>query len=1746
MHRLSLSFDGSRVVAQLDLGFCIGLLQLEGIRGALPMRQRQPNKVLQKVHELGHGQHCNLATCVVAKPALQATRTGLLVQYVHLLQSKACREISLSAVRKANTAIVFNFSLGSATLREETSLAPSSHGPAHPGDQPGAGRDHHQPRADRGTNGSSARGPRLGEDAAGSKAATVAPIIPPNTEGRDRSSSHHSLPNPPPPPPPPPITTLPAVRLKLRMYRAADENQTIDELCGLVGEGGAVELSQGQAGREAARPSSRMSAEAGAAARVAQEAALESAVADAEADERERRLSHQLALQLQAKEEEKAAWKRVAGELEEAREAEAVKAAQQLARLKTTSSAALAKARGDAREWRDHAANAEEALIDARRQPDAAVRSSNEAAMAARAAAEQQAALKEAENAKLVKENHRFRAALVRERANRKAVDGMLFEEREQHERESTDALRRQDEEMRATNVHRMEAERAALQWVAELGQRVEQLSTQLDRARQLRGSGSLELVQQLEHELSGSQEQLAKVHSTNATLRRSTDASEVTKLRTQLRAAQTSAKDDHARVQHHEQHLLELQENEERLQAEEAAERLVARRAADARAHALRRARCAASDAKEEVAQLKLTVSSHNATLRTMTIELARCEAAALERQATADARFDDLCARLQAGDARTKQVQQELEALIERTDAAAKDSARKHAIVLEKLAASEAACGAYANFQAMEGGAYKDSVRECYYSLIDKKVPTNQIHAVVTDVLKMLGVHAKNLPKRTSSQNMRREMGHVADVVAGVLLAKAENATGASDDTTKRQRTLAADLVHFRLTDGSLRTLCIGLSCMSSGTAAAKVDRYAEKMAQVQAAARLSVPSFHGDVTAFDRVTLLDLIKNWCSDRAITERNAAKLVEERKAKEARAREGARQLVELRSAGITLKLSVSADGVGATIEPVAAGMSAQLLRLEREALDTIMASMERLPHASYQQLKDAECARLLGESWWGQMMPTEQRAISRCWAATCNAHRWVNVGKGFDEGIKAAFDEIKAAKRGPDEAAMAPTKAKDGSPWDRLIYEATKMLCMNARKMNVAIGQDLLGQQMIELGKDPEACIHTKLKVIVGERFLVTYTNALPVVAMESELVKEGERLSDLMEVRRIRKSGDKSHNRLEQSVLEHYKDHDEYDALRVKAIVGHYLLHPLYLSTYHIKHVLELNKYVQWVLTLLDGLVADPTPLLQGDVHALQYWNRPLQYEPLLVHALHTPSWGDANFLKMLERGLRHARTWTVRHSEEHLKGGALDYEGMSSKLAESMWHELESHPIDNLAAERTLALDCYLTKILGTRLRVSAREAMVKWSMNVRRPGGGLEIDKWDAEHRRSTIRDAMRHGRQKMETTEKESARLHAERLPALRQTEQQFHVAEAKKAEVLETFKKMREEGREVRHVGAISLLTAKQVQLQLALRHFLDGLVVRRSGKADELMPLLEAQVAKEAEARAVAGGEEPTAEAEVARLKALGFGRKVRAAAPRAPRPRRRDRDADADADADGSGSGSESEDEDEDEEDGEDIDIDELLQHDEDVYEVEKLLDVRQASDGGREFLVKWKGYSTKDTTWEVEENILEKGMVAALLKRKGKVAPKRTKTKPATAGPAAPEPPPPEPTRKRSSRASAAVASEAARQANNEDAQIEESEEEEEEEEEAAPPPKPRATPAGSSKRQAVAPFGGGGRGRGRNGRGGRGGRGSRGKAVAKGSSKQPAKRQRVPDSSDDEPGPSSERESDSSEREGSASE
>jgi hypothetical protein len=43
-----------------------------------------------------------------------------------------------------------------------------------------------------------------------------------------------------------------------------------------------------------------------------------------------------------------------------------------------------------------------------------------------------------------------------------------------------------------------------------------------------------------------------------------------------------------------------------------------------------------------------------------------------------------------------------------------------------------------------------------------------------------------------------------------------------------------------------------------------------------------------------------------------------------------------------------------------------------------------------------------------------------------------------------------------------------------------------------------------------------------------------------------------------------------------------------------------------------------------------------------------------------------------------------------------------------------------------------------------------------------------------------------------------------------------------------------------------------------------------------------------------------------------------------------------------------------------------------------DEDVYTVESLIGMRREVGGKREFLVKWKGYSRGEATWEPEKNI------------------------------------------------------------------------------------------------------------------------------------------------------------------------
>lgn len=179
--------------------------------------------------------------------------------------------------------------------------------------------------------------------------------------------------------------------------------------------------------------------------------------------------------------------------------------------------------------------------------------------------------------------------------------------------------------------------------------------------------------------------------------------------------------------------------------------------------------------------------------------------------------------------------------------------------------------------------------------------------------------------------------ELASVGEVAASEA-KQAAHVTGASDDTTKRQRTLAADLVHFVGEEGVRRTLCIGLSCMSRGTAASKAEHFERRVDQVREAAKLSVPTIHGAKEALDRVTLQYLITSWDS-------------------------------------MTLEVKIAP-------EPPSPPHQQRLLELEQRSAESV---------------------------------------------------------------------------RGEDGSAIAQM-----TPWDRLIWEVAKLCCMNARKMNVALGQDL------------------------------------------------------------------------------------------------------------------------------------------------------------------------------------------------------------------------------------------------------------------------------------------------------------------------------------------------------------------------------------------------------------------------------------------------------------------------------------------------------------------------------------------------------------------------------------------------------------------------------------------------------------------------------------------------------------
>ena len=412
----------------------------------------------------------------------------------------------------------------------------------------------------------------------------------------------------------------------------------------------------------------------------------------------------------------------------------------------------------------------------------------------------------------------------------------------------------------------------------------------------------------------------------------------------------------------------------------------------------------------RSKAKSIKLTVVKQDNLLKDTEIATLKAQQAALlqaqlRQRAADDLHYDFLLQRLASGEAHRVELLDELRAKTDRAQADADASAEAQRAVEQQLAGSKAALDTFAHFQAKEGGKYKDAVRTCYYSLINRKIPTNQIEGTVRDVLAMVGVDVANLPTRASAQNMRREAGFIGDVVAGVELAAARYVCGASDDTTKRQKLLAGDLTHHIDADGNMRTLCIDLSAISAATTKDKSAHYNARLQAVGAAARLAVPDFHGDVAAFDRVSLLELITCWQSDRAIVERNMAKHLEGMKSEQARAKTGAEQYELLRATPERASVGVSGlESLGGRVRLTLSVVknSEKLVELQRVARTDVAERLDLSTKTAEEkeEVMHAECVRVLGAAWWLTLSNGERDRIARVNAFTCNAHRMVNVGK--------------------------------------------------------------------------------------------------------------------------------------------------------------------------------------------------------------------------------------------------------------------------------------------------------------------------------------------------------------------------------------------------------------------------------------------------------------------------------------------------------------------------------------------------------------------------------------------------------------------------------------------------------------------------------------------------------------------------------------------------------------------------
>ena len=186
------------------------------------------------------------------------------------------------------------------------------------------------------------------------------------------------------------------------------------------------------------------------------------------------------------------------------------------------------------------------------------------------------------------------------------------------------------------------------------------------------------------------------------------------------------------------------------------------------------------------------------------------------------------------------------------------------------------------------------------------------------------------------------------------------------------------------------------------------------------------------------------------------------------------------------------------------------------------------------------------------------------------------------------------------------------------------------------------------------------------------------------------------------------------------------------------------------------------------------------------------------------------------------------------------------------------------------------------------------------------------------------------------------------------------------------------------EAKLVRRAGAVRLLTDQQLGRQFVLRG-LEAPSGRKAVRADALRTLVrEEVVARETRF----GSDEADTDDEIERLKTLGFGSLsqcvAKAATPRVKAtPRAKvwpKKDVDWRHDSSDSGGCDE------------DSGVDESRLNEPDVYRVERILDARDGP-SGRQYLIKWEGWSSRWNDWEPEEYILDQRMLRRFWRKRGR---------------------------------------------------------------------------------------------------------------------------------------------------------